>query len=122
MNTNEYIDVSEIKRNPVSMYVSKIAVSKCFANPVLVFMPNLDYAGMHEAESLAAEFNIGFLNIPITLPMLDLIRQMEFAGVHITQNLMNGIESAFRSAIIDQLNEEGARFGREETDSQQDGE
>ena len=116
MNT-EYIDVSDIKRKQAGAYISRIAAAK---NPVLVFMPNLDYAGMHDAEALASNFNIGFLNIPITLPMLDLVKQMEFAGVHVTQQLVSGIESAFRLAVIEQMNGEEEYFEHEGIDSGQD--
>ena len=105
-----YIDVSEIGVYSAGAYISRIAGAE---NPMLVFMPNLNYAGMHEAEEMAASFNIGMLNIPITLPMLDLVRQMEFAGVHMSQKLICGLEKAFRSAIITQLTEEGECVERE---------
>lgn len=106
------IDVSEIKKNSPGSYISRIASA---TNPVLVFMPNLDYSGMHEAEDLASQFNIGFVNIPITLPMLDLTKQMEFAGLRITQRLIAGLECSIRSAIIEQLNREEECLNGSET-------
>lgn len=117
--STEFIDVSGIKENSPGSYISRIAAAN---NPVLVFMANLDYSGMYDAEELASQFNIGFLNIPITLPMMDLVRQIEFAGIRMTPDLLSGIESAFRSSIIRQFNEEGARIEFERTDRAEDSE
>ena len=99
--STDYIDVSEISTKGSGAYIHEIAVSM---HPVLVFMPNLDYSGMHDAEDFAATINAGFMVLPITLSMLDLFKQMEFAGVHISKKLSCGLESALRSAIIQQLN------------------
>ena len=103
----EYIDVSGIGSRSPGEYISTIVAAQMHADPVLVFMPNLDYKGMYEAESLASKFNVGFIVVPITLPILDLTKQMEFAGVQLTQDLISGIESVFRKGIIQILNEDG---------------
>ena len=97
----EYIDVTEISRETSGAYIHKIASA---SNPCLVFMPNLDYTGMYEAEQLAASMGIGFLNIPITLSVMDLVKQMEFAGVKLTKKLVEDIPVAIRIAILESLN------------------
>lgn len=97
----EYIDVSDIVQDSSGSYIHKIASAR---NPCLVFMPNLDYTGMYEAEQLASSMGIGFLNIPITLPVMDLIKQMEFAGVVLSKKLLDDIPKAMRIAILETLN------------------
>ena len=99
--STDYIDISEISTKGVGAYIHRVAA---VANPVLVFMPNLSYAGMHDAEEFAFQIHAGFLIIPITIPMLDLVKQMEYADIHITGSFVEGVESALRSSIIEQLN------------------
>lgn len=109
--STEYIDVSEISLKHAGAYISRIAATE---HPVLVFMPNLNYTGMGEAEDLAAKFNIGFIVLPITLPMADLTRQMEFSGVRIHAGFIAGMESSFRRGIIEQLNIKEGQYGHQE--------
>ena len=92
------IDVTDISRLGKGAYISKIASDK---NPKLIFMPNLDYHGMGDAEDLAAEFKIGILHIPITLPVMDLSKQMEYAGIEIDANLIGSLEQGLRKVILD---------------------
>lgn len=95
------IDVSEITEDNVGEFVHQIAAA---ANPVLVYMPNLDYKGMQAAENLAEAMGIKLLTIPITVVVMDLVKQMEFAGVEITERLLRDIPVAIRVAIMESLN------------------
>ena len=70
-----------------------------------VFLPDFDYAGMNDAERAAREAGFAFLNIPITLPVLDLVKQMEFAGAEITSGLTK-IPGAIRQIIMGLLRED----------------
>lgn len=114
MMSTDYIDVTKIGIEEPGTYISRIGASK---NPVLVFMPNLNYAGMLEAEDLAGNCGIGVLNIPITLPIMDLIRQMEYAGVSVTPYMISSMESSLRSLIVNELRKERDRIEREKSDS-----
>jgi len=92
------IDVTDISKVGSGAYISKIASCR---DPVLFFMPNLDYHGMSDAEDLANEFEIGILHIPITLPVMDLSKQMEYAGIEINAELIHKLEQGLRNVIID---------------------
>lgn len=92
------IDVTDIQKVGSGAYIAKIASSE---NPVLLFMPNLDYSGMREAEDLAANLEIGVLNIPITLPVMDLTKQMEYAGIEVDYNLIQELEAGIRKLLVD---------------------
>lgn len=74
-------------------------------NICFVFLPYLDYKGMEEAEANALGRGYSFMNIPITLPVLDLVKQMEFAGVEISGKLLNDIPRAIRQVVIETLND-----------------
>lgn len=92
------IDVTDIQKVGSGAYIAKIASSE---NPVLLFMPNLDYSGMREAEDLASNLEIGVLNIPITLPVMDLSKQMEYAGIEVDYNLIQELEAGIRKLLVD---------------------
>ena len=92
------IDVTDIARVGAGAYISKIASAE---NPVLLFMPNLDYSGMGDAEQLADDFKIGILNIPITLAVMDLSKQMEYAGIELNADLIRDLEHGIRKMLIE---------------------
>lgn len=73
-------------------------------NICFVFLPYLDYKGMEEAEANALGRGFSFMNIPITLPVLDLAKQMEYAGVTLTGKLLADIPKAIRAVVMEALN------------------
>lgn len=95
------IDISTITHDNAGQFVHRIAADP---NPVLVYMPNHDYKGMQAAKDLAEAMQIGLLIIPITVVVMDLVKQIEFAGVEITERLLRDIPVAIRVAIMESLN------------------
>ena len=95
------IDISTITHDNAGQFVHLIAADP---NPVLVYMPNHDYKGMQAAENLAEAMGVKILIIPITVVVMDLVKQMEFAGVEITERLLRDIPVAIRVAIMESLN------------------
>mgnify|MGYP007056185233 CR=1 FL=1 len=95
MNTNYfYIDVT----NSIPDEIPK-KKNICF-----VYMPYLNYKSMDEAEQAALDRGYAFMNLPITLPMLDLIKQMEFVGIEITEKLLQDLPANMRLMVIEKLN------------------
>lgn len=74
-------------------------------NICFVFLPHLDYKGMYDMEEQAAKRGFGFMIIPITLPVLDLANQMEYAGVTLTEKLLTDIPKAIRAVAIEAMNQ-----------------
>lgn len=74
-------------------------------NICFVFLPHLDYKGMYDMEEQAAKRGFGFMIIPITLPVLDLANQMEYAGVTLTEKLLTDIPRAIRAVAIEAMNQ-----------------
>ncbi len=94
------IDVSGITQENVGQFVHQIASA---TNPVLVYMPNHDYKGMQAAKELAEAMKISLQIIPITAVVMDLVNQMEFAGVEITEKLLHDLPIAIRMVILENL-------------------
>ena len=107
IKNSEFIDVTLLINEIQNEDIAKYADGKI--SPVLVFLPNLNYAGMTTAEKLASDMNIGFLCIPITLAMIDIIKQLEYSGVHATEDMIFDLENHIRSAIITALDSEANR-------------
>lgn len=98
----KYIDVSKISERTPGAYISVIAREK---HPVLVFMPMFEYDGMEAARDMALKLGIKFVNVPITLPIMDLVHQMEYGGIEITQQLVLSLQDQLRETVIRILNE-----------------
>ena len=76
---------------------------------VLLYMPDLSYKEMSDLEDFASENDIKLINIPITLPVMDIVKQAEYAGIEITQEFVISIRNGIRKLITDTMNEESRR-------------
>lgn len=73
---------------------------------VMVYMPNLNYKKLEFVNEYASMHNMYHLTIPITLPVMDIVKQMEYAGISVSQELATDIiPGEVRKAIINSLKE-----------------
>lgn len=97
----EYVDVSKHSKKELEQLVKGTGHEM-----VLLYMPDLDYKKMQEFESLAEANGVKLINIPITLPVMDIVKQAEYAGIEITKEFVVSIRNGIRDLITDTLNEE----------------
>ena len=95
----EYVDTTIYSGDQLSELLH-IADKK----PVLLYMPDIDYGEMQRLEDFAKENNLKLINIPITLPLMDIVKQAEYAGVEITSEFIANIRSGLRILITSALN------------------
>lgn len=96
----KYFDVTECNSKDLQ------AITKADKNLVLVYMPDLDYSEMEKLEKFAKDCGLKFLNIPITLPVMDIIKQAEYVGVEISREFIAKIRNGIMRLIVQTLNEE----------------
>lgn len=101
-STDLYLDVSDLDlaRVPEAFIEGN--------NPVLVYMPDLNYKRLNDVEEFAKANNLRYIVLPITLPAMDIVKQAEYAGVKITEKFLMQIRTGIRSAIIKALEGVGA--------------
>lgn len=97
----KYVDVTTYSRSKISSLLH-VADKK----PILLYMPYLDFKGMEWLEAKAKESGTQLLNIPITLPVMDIVKQSEYAGIEITSDFVLMIMNGMRDLITDTLNKE----------------
>ena len=95
----EYVDTTIYSGDQLSELLH-IADKK----PVLLYMPYLDFKNMEWLEQRAKESGTQLLNIPITLPIMDIVKQSEYAGIEITSDFISEIMSGVRILITNTLN------------------
>lgn len=96
--STEFLDVTTYSGNQLSELLH-IADKK----PVLLYMPDFDYNKMQTVEDFAKENDFKLLNIPITLPVMDIVKQAEYAGVEITSDFITEIMNGLRILITDTM-------------------
>ena len=100
MNEDQkYVDITTYSRDEVSQLLHIADKSQ-----VLLYMPYLDFKDMEWIEQCAKENGMQFLNIPITLPVMDIVKQSEYAGIEITSNFVSDVMIGVRNLIADTLN------------------
>ena len=100
MNEDQkYVDITTYCRDEVSQLLHIADKSQ-----VLLYMPYLDFKDMEWIEQCAKENGMQFLNIPITLPVMDIVKQSEYAGIEITSNFVSDVMIGVRNLIADTLN------------------
>ena len=97
----EHIDTSQYSKQEIEHL---IRVSN--KDLVLLYMPDLNYKEMQDLEDFARENQLKLINIPVTLPVMDIVKQAEYAGIEITNDFVIAIRNGIRKLITDTLNEE----------------
>ena len=95
----EYVDVTTYSGEQLAELLH-IADKK----PVLLYMPDIDYSGMQMVEDFASKNGFQVLNIPITLPLMDIAKQAKYAGVCTNPLFLLRITRGLRSMITCVLN------------------
>ena len=94
-----YVDITTFSRSEVNQ-LQHIADKK----PVLLYMPYLDFKDMEWFEQYANDNGFQFMNIPITLPVMDVVKQSEYAGIEITTGFITDIMNGIRNLITETFN------------------
>ena len=97
----EYIDTSQCTKQEIEQIIRTSN-----KDPVLLYMPDLNYKEMQDLEDFAKANDVKLINIPVTLPVMDIVKQAEYAGIEITQEFIIAIRNGIRNLITDTLNEE----------------
>lgn len=73
---------------------------------ILLYMPNIDYSDLESVSKLndETECKKRVLCIPITLPVMDISKQLEYAGIRVGYETMKTIEGSIRSLILNVVN------------------
>lgn len=100
-----YIDVTDYDIDMVKMLL--LSNNECDTKTVLLYMPDINYRAMHELEELAPSGNFALLTIPITLPLMDIAKQMEYAGIEVSNELLFQLRYGIRKMIVEILSKEG---------------
>lgn len=80
----------------------------------MVFMPDIDYGLLDRLEELSNE-DTKLITVPITLPVMDIISQLDYAGIQITSEQLESLRCGIRNTIIKAI-----RFGGEMTTNEED--
>ena len=97
----EYIDTSRYTKQEIE-HLIRISSKDL----VLLYMPDLNYKEMQDLEDFAKANDVKLINIPVTLPVMDIVKQAEYAGIEITKEFVIAIRNGIRNLITDTLNEE----------------
>lgn len=73
---------------------------------VLLYMPALNFDAMHKLEACASSADMDLITVPITLPLMDITKQMEYAGIDMSADILCRIRDGIRKMIVDTLNKE----------------
>ena len=95
-----YIDITDFTPSHLQYFMNDNKDN----NFVLLYMPYLNYSNMLQLEELAGKQHVKCMNIPITLPVMDIVKQAEHAGVETTSAFVLRIIYSVRKAIVDALN------------------
>ena len=101
---SSFIDISNLDVKNFDFIKNIISDYK---DPVLLYMPNLSYQ-TKDFDELIAELGIRSYCIPVTLPVMDIVSQMKYAGIEVTPEIVIKIQNGIRKVIVDTLEEEGA--------------
>ena len=77
--------------------IDAISTSK---TPKLFYMPNLNYNGMEKYESWARHLQIPFKTIPVTLPVMDIVSQLQHEGIDVDETIVDCVAEGVRDTIM----------------------
>lgn len=101
---SSFIDISNLDIKNFDFIKDVISDYK---DPVLLYMPNLSYQ-TKDFDELIAELGIRSYCVPVTLPVMDIVSQMKYAGITVTPEIVTRIQNGIRKVIVDTLEEEAA--------------